>query len=89
MSVLSIESFYKEDKTFYVTAVVENAVQVHAQTMLDPAEYGPALCETSFTIEDDELAEVVAPDNDEDLIDFLKALDVEWKLVDNSDDYLD
>jgi hypothetical protein len=88
MSILSIESFHKEDKTFYVTAVVEDVVQVYAQTMYDPAEYGPALCEASFTIEDDELAEVVVPDNDNDLIEFLEELDVEWKVMDNSDYYL-
>lgn len=88
MSILSIESFHKEDKTFYVTAVVEDVVQVYSQTMYDPAEYGPALCEASFTIEDDELAEVVVPDNDNDLIEFLEELDVEWKVMDNSDYYL-
>ena len=89
MSILSIESIYQDGETIFVTAIVEDAVQTHNQTYYDPAEYGPAVCETSFTIDDEELRELVLPDNDLEMIEFLEKLDLEWNPVDNSDDYFE
>jgi hypothetical protein len=89
MSILSIESIYQDGGTIYVTALVEDAVQTHSQTYYDPAEYGPAVCEASFTIDDEELREFVLPDNDLEMIEFLEELDLEWNPVDNSDDYFE
>ena len=86
MSILSIETINQhEDGSIYVSAVVEDMVQVYAQTYDEPAEYGPAFCEACFTLEDDE----VLPDNEHELVQFLDELDLSWEIVDNSDYYLD
>lgn len=86
MSILSIESISLDyDGSVYVTAVVEDAVETYAQTLYDPAEYGPGLCEASFTLDEDQNL----PDNNHELIQLLEELDLEWNLVDNSDYYLD
>jgi hypothetical protein len=84
MNILSIESIYQEGEVVYVSAVVDEMVEVYSQTLYDPAEYGPALCETSFSIDDS----TIVPDNDLELIDFIENLDLEWEIVDTSD-YLD
>lgn len=82
MSILSIESIsLDDDGSVYVTAVVEDVVETHAQTFYDPAEYGPGLCEASFTLDEDQSF----PDNNYELIQLLEELDLEWNLVDNSD----
>ncbi len=81
MTILNIETITSDgDGSIYVAAVIEDAVQVYAQTMYDPAEYGPALCEASFTLEEDE----ILPDNEDELIQFLEDLDLNWDLVDMS-----
>jgi hypothetical protein len=85
MTIQSIESIYQDDGTIYVTAIVEDAVQTYSQTYYDPAEYGPAVCEASFSVDDDE----ILPDNDYELIEYLEKLDLEWNPVDNSDDYFE
>jgi hypothetical protein len=83
MSILSIDTIHQnENGKFYVTAIIEDAVQTHAQTQYEPAEYGPALCETTFTIEDEELRTVVFPENDTEIIEFLEELDLTWEIVD-------
>lgn len=84
--IQSIESIHQsEDRTVYVSAVVEEAVEVYGQTLYDPPEYGPALCEASFELDEDE----ILPDNEHELIQYLDNLDLMWNLVDNSYDYLD
>ena len=84
--IKSIESIHQsEDKTVYVSAVIEDAVEVYGQTLYDPPEYGPALCEASFELDEDE----ILPDNEHELLQFLEDLDLTWDLVDNSDDYFD
>lgn len=82
MSILSIETIEKSDTddSVYVTAIVEDSVIVSSQTYHDPAEYGPALCETSFYLGDD-----VLPENETEIVDYLESLDLEWKVLDNSD----
>lgn len=84
--IKSIESIHQsEDRTVYVSAVIEDAVEVYGQTLYDPPEYGPALCEASFELDEDE----ILPDNEHELLQFLEDLDLTWDLVDNSYDYLD
>jgi len=86
MSVLSVSSIYQDDdQRVYVTAMVDDAILTFGQTLYDPAEYGPALCESSFPCNDD----MIVPDDEDELIEFLNDLDLEWTLVDNSDDYYD
>ena len=89
MSILSIDTIHQnENGKFYVTAVIEDAVQTQPQTQYEPAEYGPALCEAAFIIEDEELASLVFPENDDEIIEFLEELDLTWELMDNSDEYI-
>ena len=80
MSILSIESIYCENETVYVTAVVNDIAEVPA-TYYDPPEYGPALCEASFILDDE-----VLPEDEDSLIKMLENYDLEWILVDCSDD---
>lgn len=80
--IKSIESIHQsEDKTVYVSAVIEDAVEVYGQTLYDPPEYGPALCEASFELDEDE----ILPDNEHELLQFLEDLDLTWDLVDITD----
>jgi hypothetical protein len=86
MSILNIDSIYKtEDGDVYVSALVEDAIQTHSQTLYEPAEYGPALCQSTFYLDKDQ----ILPEDDSELIEFIENLDLEWELVDNSDYYLD
>jgi hypothetical protein len=84
--IQSIESVHQsEDGNIFVSAIIEDAVQTHAPTLYDPPEYGPALCEACFILEEDE----ILPDNEHELLQFIEGLDLTWDLVDNSDYYLD
>lgn len=86
MTIQSIESIFVDaDRTVFVSAVVEDVVQTYSQTYYDPAEYGSALCEAYFYLEEDE----GLPEDEEALKDYIDKLDLEWKVVDNSDDYFD
>ncbi len=86
MSILNIDKItYDEDGNVYVTALVDNVVLTYSQTLYDPPEYGSALCEASFSLDEDE----VLPDDENELINFVDKLDLEWNMVDNSDYYLD
>jgi hypothetical protein len=83
MTILSIDKIsYDEDANVYVTAVVDDVVLTYSQTLYDPPEYGPALCEASFSLSEDE----ILPDNEYELIQFLEELDLEWNVL-SSDDY--
>jgi hypothetical protein len=84
MSILSIETFYIEDGYVNVIAVVEDMKLLYNQTIDDPPEYVPALCEASFEIDSESLDEVVS--SDVLLIEYLESLDLDWEVVD-TDDY--
>ena len=82
MTIQSIESIFVDvDRTVYVTAVVEDMVQTNEQTWYEPAEFGPATCESFFYLEEDEML----PEDEEELKDYIDKLDLDWRLVDNSD----
>ena len=53
--ILSIDEIKQEDDLVSVRAVVEDAIQTYSQTYYDPPEYGPALCESSFYLDQDEI----------------------------------
>lgn len=75
-----ISLIYQVDKfedEVTVKAVVEDMVQVYPATMEEPAEYGPALCIASFTLDEEE----VLPENEDELIDYLEKLDLDWEIV--------
>ena len=67
----------QEDDRVTVTAVVEDTKMVYPATRFEPAEYGPALCEASFYLDEDELL----PSNDEQLIEYLENLNLDWDLI--------
>lgn len=82
MSILSIESIFQDEFGIVsVNAVVEDMIVVIPQTYNYPAEYGPALCEASFGLSEDEML----PDNEYEIIQFIEKLNLDWKIIDTSD----
>ena len=82
MSILSIENIFQdESNSVIINAVIDDMVVVIPQTYNYPAEYGPALCEASFDLEEDE----ILPDNEYELIQFLEKLDLDWNIIDTRD----
>ena len=54
--VLEIDNLeFDHDGLLRVTAVVDEMVLVRKQTLLDPPEWGPALCRGSFYLSDEDL----------------------------------
>lgn len=68
-------SIQQKDDYVTVNAVVEDAVQISGQSLYDPPEYGPAICEASFYVSEDEKL----PTNDEELIEYLENLELDWE----------
>jgi hypothetical protein len=52
-----IETFQQNENRIYVRGIVEDVIEIYPATLQDPAEYGPALCEASFELDEDELSE--------------------------------
>lgn len=63
-----------------VTAIIEDSILVYEQTLYDPPEFGPGLCEASFELDEEEMI----PDNEYDLIQYLERLNLDWFLLDTS-----
>jgi hypothetical protein len=78
-----IETILVDDTRVFVRAIVEDMVEVYAGTPYDPPEYGSALCEVEFEIDEDE----VLPENEEELAEYLQELDLEWKVLDKDWNY--
>lgn len=74
-----IETIHQDGTEVFVRAIVEDMVVLYSQTMESPAEYGPAMCETSFSLNEDE----VLPEEDDELIDYLNSLDLNWNIDDD------
>lgn len=81
--ILSIDEIKQKDDLVFVRAVVEDAIQTYSQTYYEPAEYGPALCEASFYLDEDE----ELPKNEEDLLDYLNSLNLSWEVLPKDWDY--
>jgi len=81
LDLRSVEVF--EDGLCDVVALVEDAVEVRAQTYEDPAEYGPAMCRGSFYILDDE----VMPVDADSQLQFIAERVSHWEALDFSDCY--
>lgn len=81
--ILSIGEIKQENDLVSVRAVVEDAVQTYSQTYYDPPEYGPALCETSFYLDEDE----ILPKDEEQLLNYLNSLDIFWEVLPKDWDY--
>ena len=54
---MEIQSVYFDQETqqVTVTAIVEDMVLTYSGSYYDPPEYGPALCETTFSSKDCEI----------------------------------
>lgn len=52
--ILSIEDISIDEKSreVTVTAVVDEVILTRPSTWFDPPEYGPAICETTFYVDD-------------------------------------
>lgn len=72
-----IYDIHKKDNEVFVKAIVEDAVLVYPATNLDPEEYGPALCEATFELEENE----ILPSDDDQLIDYLEKLNLDWEVI--------
>ena len=80
MTIHHIESIFQDEFGIVnVNAIVEDMVVVIPQSYNYPAEYGPALCESSFELNEDQ----ILPDNEYDLIQYLEKLDLDWILIDS------
>ena len=81
--VLQIEDLWFEDggTRLVVDAVVDDAVVVHTQSLIDPAEWGPALCRGSFDLHEEDLI----PASDDGLRKLLSERINDWVLLDTSD----
>jgi hypothetical protein len=76
-----IETFQQDENRIYVRAIVEDIIEIYPTTQYDPPEYGPALCETSFELDEDELL----PEGEDALLDYLNELYLDWRIIDTSD----
>jgi hypothetical protein len=81
MTIKQIESIFSESGVVKVSAVIEDSILMYSQTLYDPDEYGPAICEASFELDEDE----ILPDDEDKLIQFLENLNLDWILIDSSD----
>ena len=77
--ILQIETIHQENDEVLVRAVVEDMVLAYPQTMEDPAEYRPAMCEATFYMNEEE----TLPEDEDDLVFYLENLDLDWKVVDD------
>jgi hypothetical protein len=71
------------DGLCFVVADVDDVLVTNKASLLDPEEYGSALCRSAFYLQDDE----VIPDNDGDLLAFIEARVSNWEPLDLSDLY--
>jgi hypothetical protein len=74
-------SYDEETKKGIVTAMVDDFIVRYPATYEFPAEYGPALVEANFVLEDEEQL----PEDTTELEMFFEDLDLEWRVVDTSD----
>lgn len=81
-TVLHIEELtFAEDGRLVVDAVVDDMVVLHAQTQLEPAEWGPALCRGTVYLSDEDLI----PPTDSELCKLLSELIDDWVVLDSKD----
>mgnify|MGYP006282526839 FL=1 len=80
-SILAIEDTSIDGNNVTVTAVVEDMRLLYRATYHDPEEWAPALCTTTFQLDDDEQI----PTDEDGFCCYLHHRDLEWQLVDTSD----
>lgn len=77
MQVLAIEDTTINGYEVTVTAVVDEMRLIYRSTYLDPEEYAPALCRTSFELDEGEQI----PLDEDGFCDYLAKLDPNWELL--------
>jgi hypothetical protein len=75
--IISIDKIEENKDLISVIALVEDAFLAYPQTYFDPPEYGPALCQTSFYLDEDENL----PQDENNLIKYLNELNLDWQLL--------
>jgi hypothetical protein len=89
MSVLSVYNSTIEDDYCTVTALVEDTMLVYQPTgwasLHYPTEYGPGVCEASFELDPGESI----PVDQDGLCSYLDELNLDWRLVEVDNSYLD
>jgi hypothetical protein len=83
-TIAQIDNILYSDNAVIIQAVIEDSVLTYAESRQDPAEYGPALCET--TISTDTYDDLPLESEDQ-LIEYIQNLSLDWKVVDQSDIY--
>lgn len=83
--ILAIESTSIENNNVTVEAVVNDMRCIYKGSYEDPAEYAPALCSTTFSLDPEESI----PLDEDGFCEYLAKLNLDWQLVDTSDWYLD
>mgnify|MGYP006281990993 CR=1 FL=1 len=78
-----IETIHQTENEVFVRAIVEDMIEVHPPTMEDPAEYGPAVCEATFELSEDD----VLPEDEDELMSYLDSLDLDWNVLSKDWDY--
>ena len=76
-----IETFQQNENCIYVRGIVEDVIEIYPATLQDPPEYGPALCEASFVLDEDE----ILPEGEDALLDYINELYLDWRIIDTSD----
>ena len=79
--ISAIETFQQNENRIYVRGIVEDVIEIYPATLQDPPEYGPALCEASFELDEDE----IIPEGEDALLDYLNELYLDWRIIDISD----
>ena len=77
MAILSIQDIRFDDNSCYVEAFIEDAKCIKNQTLLDPPEWGPALCSASFNTEELEI-----PANEQEFMQLLEEICPAWRVID-------
>jgi hypothetical protein len=82
MSYQLIDFYIKEDRLF-LTATVDDTILVHPQTLYDPPEFGPALCEGSLYLDDDISQDLTTMEDVQSYLDS-SMQEPDWQIIDNS-----
>ncbi len=77
MQVLAIEDTTINGYEVTVTAIVDEMRLIYRSTYLDPEEYAPALCRTSFELDEGEQI----PLDEDGFCDYLALLNPDWELL--------
>lgn len=76
--VLEIHEIQFDGDNLLVTALVDDAVLVRGQTLLDPPEWGPALCRGSMLLD----SETLIPSTDSELCALVGSRIDDWAPID-------